>query len=443
MSSPHDDIRGCFGCTGSSHVIIQAKYYSKEMIQTVDEWGGYSCVGASTSRSCCSASSSSIFEKYYTEPVNELLPFTFTAYDLTIQIIGHNDAPLENADIIANSPDAFYARCKTDQNGKCAIKNIPENARYNVKASSNGIENETIVTVSSDTTVTLALIKEVKPPNKNEEKNTSTIENKTPISPAPVQAPVPAPPVQNPKEDTSLKWFLYVINKTDELIGKTKQKEIKLKLVFVPIGYNESEYEEFKLIAQATVNRFALVSPLKECKNPQEMIETTFIFPSSCNITGCSDICGVSDKRSNNCQLLVESCIQKTTRIVEYGAAVGLCKGRACSDQAAGCANGIPGTTIVLNTDDDKEIAKKRATHELGHIFGLYHVKSENSTNGCWDDEKGACKGENAADCSVSAEVRSKNIMAYCPFRENYGFAGTAYLKKFALKDYLGACLHE
>lgn len=137
---------------------------------------------------------------------------------------------------------------------------------------------------------------------------------------------------------------------------------------------------------------------------------------------------------------MAQDCTEKTAGIKDYSMIVGLCKGTSCSNTIGGCAEDIPSQSVVLDTQDDETIAKKRATHEMGHALGLYHILSENGTNGCEGDELGTCLGPNADDCNSSAEERSKNIMTYCPLREDYGVTGYNYLKTVSLKKYLEGC---
>ncbi|MDO8553808.1 MAG: hypothetical protein Q7S22_03300 [Candidatus Micrarchaeota archaeon] len=148
-------IEGCFGCTASSSAIITATYYSQEINQTISAWDGYERV--SPDERSCYASSYELYKRYYKEPSNHLESFVFTTYDLTIRAINENSNPIKDASITANSPDALYAKCLTDYNGECTIKNIPEGSRYNIRTSFNGTENETIVAVTDDISLEIRL----------------------------------------------------------------------------------------------------------------------------------------------------------------------------------------------------------------------------------------------------------------------------------------------
>lgn len=227
--------------------------------------------------------------------------------------------------------------------------------------------------------------------------------------------------------------FLYLISQSDQLILKEKQKKPRLKLVFVPIGYNETNYKEFKQVAEDSVNRFLEISPLRECKDSGDSVESIILNLSSCNITGCSEIC--DDGTVNNCQILVQECANKLG--YKFDKAVGICNGVSCGGSCGGCAAQIPGKSVVFNAvacigADPARIA----THELGHAFGLYHTKSEYGLNGCSDNEGGACQGPNKNDCSLSKDSISKFVMSYCPVMEDYGQAGYAYLKNSILSKY-------
>ncbi len=56
------------------------------------------------------------------------------------------------------------------------------------------------------------------------------------------------------KPQAAESWFLYLMNKTDELIGKEKQKTPRLKLVFVPIVDAGSYFVTFKKFQEESTN---------------------------------------------------------------------------------------------------------------------------------------------------------------------------------------------
>ncbi len=252
-----------------------------------------------------------------------------------------------------------------------------------------------------------------------------------------------SPPNATNATNSSSKWFRYLMGELDGLILEQKQKAPRMRLVFVPIGYTQNESGEFKAMAQASVDRFLEVSPLRECDNPSAEIETYFMEPSACNISGCSDICGEYNNLSDNCQFLIKKCSQDSSNPYKerFDVAIGLCKNNSCGTSACGCAKSIPSTTIAVNAVDCGSVpVPKVVSHEAGHALGLFHVKSTAGLNGCWDGEDGACLGPNAADCSESAEDISRMIMAYCPAMGNYGPKGYEYLKTDKLRNYSEVC---
>jgi hypothetical protein len=231
-------------------------------------------------------------------------------------------------------------------------------------------------------------------------------------------------------------WFEYLMNKTDELIGKNRNP--RMGLVFVPIGYDPNESEEFRSLAKDAANRFLSVSPFRECDLPEGQIEVYAIDPSACNISGCRNICGKWDGEKD-CQALVEDC--SVNVLGQFDFAIGLCKGTSCGGKCGGCAKDIPSKTVVVNTADcGGADAAHIVTHELGHALGIYHVNSTFGVNGCWDHEGGACLGPNADDCKLDDENRSAMIMAYCPSMDVYGPAGYKYLKNRLFPKYVDGC---
>jgi len=234
-------------------------------------------------------------------------------------------------------------------------------------------------------------------------------------------------------------WFLYLINKTDQAIGKEKQNAPRLKIVFVPIGYDTTSEVEFLNLSKESVEYFASVTPFNECSVPAERISAVFISTQACNITACSDDCGSGNNPAQNCQFLVQACANNNTNY--YDRAVGVCRGTSCGGSCGGCADGIPGKSAVVNSADcSGALAYRIVSHELGHTLGLYHVRSTAGVNGCWDSEGGACQAPNAADCNLNATDISKQVMAYCPAMERHGPSAFDYLNKTALHKYLWVC---
>ncbi|MEK6982456.1 MAG: hypothetical protein AABX38_05985 [Candidatus Micrarchaeota archaeon] len=360
-------------------------------------------------------------------------------YNLEFRFFDKNNKPVSGFELFvySNTKSAYLINIKSTKVKELVQMSKGDSISYIAKYQNNTIKTETF-TADSDKNISIILSCELcndgvcklscaLPAIPQAINNSSTTEVNISINSS----------LNITQNNISLDDFLYIINKIDLLVQKEKQKKPKLKLVFVPIGYNETDYEDFKQIAQVSVDRFLEVSPLRECSNPRDTVDIILINLSSCNINGCSEIC--DDGTLNNCQVLVQKCVKENVQ--KYDKIIGLCEGNSCGSLSdAGCANQIPGVSAVLNTQNSLTISKKRVTHELGHIFGLSHIKSKDGLNGCIDDEQGACIDPNGSDCSLSAEEISKNIMAYCPIRETYGPAGYRYLKNIVLYNYTKVC---
>ena len=234
--------------------------------------------------------------------------------------------------------------------------------------------------------------------------------------------------INNSSLPLKINWFLYLMNKTDSIFFEAK----KLRLIFVPIGYNLSNEQEFVETAKLSVERFLAVSPYKECTSPKSEMEFLILSLSSCNILSCDDQCGLDGSKSN-CQQLALNCADLSK--YKYDVVIGICHGLSCGGSCGGCAATIPGKSAVFNAVSCGGASpEKIMTHELGHALGLYHVKSTADTaRGCWDNEGWACQGPNADDCNVSEEKKSAFVMTYCRNMEEYGPAGYAFLREKAL----------
>ena len=203
-------------------------------------------------------------------------------------------------------------------------------------------------------------------------------------------------------------------------------------IVFVPLYYSTTDTDLFRNNAQQSFDYFVSVSPFRECSNPLSRVKLLIIDPKDCQVSSCSDIC-------SDCQSRAMSCVSNSPYNGVWDKVIGLCKGNSCRG-ACGCANGIPADSSLTNFQDCRAPAYRIPSHEGGHSFGLYHLRSTSGVNGCWDNEGGPCQGPNRADCQLSANEISECIMPYCPSMNKYCPAGYDHLKNVVFKDYLVGC---
>lgn len=222
------------------------------------------------------------------------------------------------------------------------------------------------------------------------------------------------------------------LNDTDsrENINVSCKIEKIYHIVFVPLKYAPGDSALFRSNAKAAYDRFLQVSPFKDCPDPESRVEYHVIEPKDCP-SGCSDIC-------SDCQTAVANCVASSNFSTIWDVRVALCKGNSCRG-ACGCA-GIGTRLSVSNFAPCGAPPERVVSHEMGHSYGLYHVRGPLGVNGCWDREGGACIGPNAADCSEPAGERSLFIMPYCPTMAKYGPAGYNFLKNTVFRSYMGGC---
>lgn len=209
-------------------------------------------------------------------------------------------------------------------------------------------------------------------------------------------------------------------------------------IVYVPISYSPSEFEEFKSVSLKSFEVwYKQKSPFKECSDPGDRVKPYFIKPEECPELqrGCSHICG-------DCNFIAVRCARKANLpkeiVLGTNAIVsGICKGNSCPG-ACGCAAAAPSIVSVSNTG----ICRGRCStfqgyevplHEMGHSWGFHHVECKNNCVACQ-----ACPGYvNCPDCK--RPERAQFIMDYCSPMGQYGPAAYDHLKKL-FKKYLEGC---
>jgi hypothetical protein len=211
----------------------------------------------------------------------------------------------------------------------------------------------------------------------------------------------------------------------------------KYFIVYVPISYSQSEFEQFKSESEKSFRVWSKEkSPFKECSDPQERVEPYFIEPKDCPETqsGCSHICG-------DCNSLAVKCARKANlpkEIVLGTNAIisGMCKGNSCPG-ACGCAAGIPSISSVSNMGPCRGGAFQGyevAFHEMGHSWGLGHVSCGVACHACM------LNNPNCPDCSEPESEKKLFIMDYCAPMAKYGPAAYNHLKNNVFKKYMEGC---
>jgi hypothetical protein len=376
-------------------------------------------------------------------------------YDLNIFVNDSNTGALEGAEVVVtpfSNVGMPLLHATTDDAGSASFYQIPGGSNLMVNTEHEGRSELVEVTIEeSDELLNIILenntiestpVYENASVEKQENQSKAVSDNKSAdVLDADVLPTVA--PSEDASGNPSLKWFHFLMNRTDSLILEQKQDQPKFRIVFVPIGYSQNESKEFRDIAFESLDRFKEVSPFRECNPPFGEIEVFLMEPDKCNITSCSDICGTGNNINENCQTLIRNCSESAHNPYRdrINITAGLCKNASCGGSCGGCSAGIPSKSVVVNSAPCGGATVERiTTHELGHALGLFHVSGPLGVNGCWDNEFGACQGPNAADCAIPISNRSRFIMAYCPSMEEYGPSAYSFLKEHALKDYLEVC---
>ncbi|MDO8554683.1 MAG: hypothetical protein Q7S22_07790 [Candidatus Micrarchaeota archaeon] len=379
----------CYGCPANSIVKISAKYYSEDQNQMIEKWTGYTYAGPLNGECLY----------FRSPPSNELQSFTFTTYNLKIKVIDETNKSLDNVTAIINSPPYLYKKCKTNMDGECYVKNLPTGT-YGIHVILNESENETITVIDNDKTIELTLVRNI------ESLQNITIEwNNTKI-PVIENHTIQNISIPQPVENNSMNWFMYIMNKTDELIGKEKKKTPKLKLVFVPINWNSTDSISFNNSVEEQTNVFFDRYPIGSCREKVKIIKIGQNCPIV-NWTCGRDHCSV-DGVTTDMDAIRKCALNAlgTDSIEDNMYIIGLTHDDVCS--------GISGQScrqkVMWSQTDDLLVT----SHELGHEF--YLTEEYNSLRNGPPNKLTAnygCDPTNATCCFDTCVSDPPNVCCY------------------------------
>lgn len=227
-------------------------------------------------------------------------------------------------------------------------------------------------------------------------------------------------------------------------------------ILFVPLNYNNTSQDKnnFEKEANLFKQRILNMYPFSEIK---DKISFQKMEPKDCQLKCPSPKYSNIESQSmfNPCIAQLVKCassidkskIDKVFGIIKYKSI----KTEVYEPQSNkfignffGQGNKIGGQyTVIYPIENYDALYAKRNTglHELGHLFGLYHILVEKIVQGkdicssklfldpLYGQVKGVhyCAGPNASDCNDPG--KETDILSYCLIRDHYGPAGAEHIK--------------
>ncbi len=207
-------------------------------------------------------------------------------------------------------------------------------------------------------------------------------------------------------------------------LGKCKKA---FTLVFVPVGFNGNEFENFRSKANIALNDIQTKTPFKTCQ--EKIIRAHYIRPENCPIVSCQNHCG--------------DCIDSARQCVFDNGLGGIYDKFAALSKigGGGCAGNIPNDGSSTNADHPQIVI-----HEFGHDIGLCHVPLCGAKCAFFGEPQTCSWCPNYQDILNPSQ---EDIMSYCSKDQYFGNTAYQYLtnsydgispKAGGLAKWLNAC---
>ncbi len=192
-------------------------------------------------------------------------------------------------------------------------------------------------------------------------------------------------------------------------------------IVFVPLGFYGNQYADFiQRVRDALImpafpsDSFLSVSPLKECRSPEQSVRIHYLEPSSCPATRELEDC-LEGNTARMCYApgkgpggqTIDSCFQAARQCIRAN-------GLAHYYDLFGAIPSIDGIGACAYQPGDGFVGDARAmSHEWGHNLALNHLQE---TASACDFQRGPISSRwgNYPDSLLPPETQCADIMSYC-----------------------------